>query len=135
MAPMMLLLALTGGEAQAFYHTFRVWPRENFPVLWYIFDIVTASPRRTRRISQESSTPGPSRPCADPTNEYGGAEGYADGYYNDDIYTISFEDPGSTTWGDLPARPSAGPSDQVAFTREGQRLHHGLRHRLHDYVD
>lgn len=141
MAPMMLLLALTGGEAQAFYHTFRVWPRENFPVLWYNSDIVDDSiaEEDQLRILQESFDAWTvEAPCADLTNEYGGAlEGYDDGYYNDDIYTISFEDPADDLEGTTLGAALCWPSDQVAFTREGTQYVYTTDCDIvfNDYVD
>lgn len=94
----LLLLTTGANDAHAWSHTGNVWPRRELPIVWSFADIEEDSMDWADvEVAIDRSWgiwTGESAACADLSVEaYGIREGYRFGFRNDDVPSLSFEDP------------------------------------------
>ncbi len=119
---LLLLLAFSGGEAQAWYHLGHVWRRTNIPIEWYMADVVDDSidpDYVTPAIEEAWAVWTDGAPCAEVDASYMGVrDGYDKGFNQDGIYTFTFEDPDDDLEGTTLGATVCFPSGEFAFARD-----------------
>ena len=121
-ASFLMLLALSGGDAHAWFHLGHVWSRVDIPTEWYSADVVDDSidpDYVIPAVEASFAVWADSAPCTELGAEYLGVrEGYDQGFKDDGIFTFTLEDPGEDLEGTTLGATVCWPTGQFAFARD-----------------
>ncbi len=127
MNAILLLAALTSGDAHAWSHTRRVWVREDLPIEWWMgnnqptsidWDYVVGTDGGAIQASFDTWVD--SAPCANLGAEYMGVrDDHRGGFVADNLNTFSMRDPLDQLDGPTLAATLCLTTGEVVFTKDG----------------